>query len=182
MFRPCANLVRNVSLSTIDRLVKRTLLSSRELSYELPRTSSFASLNDSRSFLHRRTGVNFSTAAPSESENSSTAKANMEAEGGAASPTQPPTDKQVAELLAAVETYKEKLATTEDKYRRQLAETENVRQRFMRQVDEAKTFGIQNFCKDLLEIADVLELATESVPKDAIAKGDNGTLKSCTME
>lgn len=37
--------------------------------------------------------------------------------------------------------------------------------------------GIQSFCKDLLEVADILEKATESVPKEEI-KDDNPHLKS----
>jgi molecular chaperone GrpE len=32
-----------------------------------------------------------------------------------------------------------------------------------KQVDDAKLFGVQNFCKDLLEVADILSKATESV-------------------
>lgn len=37
--------------------------------------------------------------------------------------------------------------------------------------------GIQSFCKDLLEVADILEKATESVPKEEI-KDENPHLKS----
>ena len=39
-----------------------------------------------------------------------------------------------------------------DKYRRALAEAENSRKRGERQVEEAKIFAIQGFCKDLLEV------------------------------
>lgn len=46
-----------------------------------------------------------------------------------------------------------------DKYLRAMAEAENTRLRMRKQVDDAKQFGIQGFCKDLLEIADVLNLA-----------------------
>ena len=51
---------------------------------------------------------------------------------------------------------------------RALAETENVRRRMRKQVDETKIFGIQNFCKDLLEVADILGQATESTPKEEL--------------
>lgn len=47
----------------------------------------------------------------------------------------------------------------QDKYKRALAEAENVRVRMRKQVDEAKIFGIQGFSKDLLEVADTLNLA-----------------------
>ena len=56
----------------------------------------------------------------------------------------------------------------QDKYVRALAETENVRRRMRKQIDEAKVFGIQGFCKDLLEVADILRQATESTPKDEL--------------
>ncbi|XP_038601292.1 grpE protein homolog 1, mitochondrial isoform X2 [Tachyglossus aculeatus] len=70
----------------------------------------------------------------------------------------------------------EQLRETE-KYKRALADTENLRQRSQKMVDEAKLYGIQGFCKDLLEVADILEKATESVPQEAI-KEENPHLKS----
>ncbi|XP_067131984.1 grpE protein homolog 1, mitochondrial [Centruroides vittatus] len=41
-----------------------------------------------------------------------------------------------------------------------------------KQIEDAKLFGIQKFCTDLLDVADVLSKATESVPKEAL-KEDN---------
>ena len=41
-----------------------------------------------------------------------------------------------------------------------------------KQVDDAKLFGIQGFCKDLLEVADVLNKATESVPETELAASE----------
>ena len=52
---------------------------------------------------------------------------------------------------------------------RSLAETENVRQRMRKQVDDAKLYGIQGFCKDLLEVADILQTATVSVPQEELS-------------
>lgn len=49
--------------------------------------------------------------------------------------------------------------------------------RLTKQIEEAKIFGIQGFCKDLLDVADVLSKATESVPKDEISNS-NPHLKS----
>merc|ERR1711972_250270 len=51
-----------------------------------------------------------------------------------------------------------------DKYRRSLADFENLRNRMNKQVSDAKIFGIQGFCKDLLDVADVLNKAISSVP------------------
>ena len=37
-----------------------------------------------------------------------------------------------------------------------------------KQVDDAKLFGIQGFCKDLLEVSDILGTAVSSVPKEEL--------------
>lgn len=58
-----------------------------------------------------------------------------------------------------------------------MADGENLRTRLTKQIQDAKLFGIQNFCKDLLEVADVLNRATESVPKQEISD-TNPHLKS----
>ena len=64
-----------------------------------------------------------------------------------------------------------------DKYKRALADGENLRVRLSKQIDDAKLFGIQSFCKDLLDVADILSKATESVPKDELTER-NPHLKS----
>lgn len=56
----------------------------------------------------------------------------------------------------------------QDKYKRSLADGENLRSRLTKQIQDAKLFGIQSFCKDLLEVADTLGHATEAVPKDQV--------------
>ncbi|KAL1284678.1 GrpE -like protein 1, mitochondrial [Trichinella pseudospiralis] len=56
----------------------------------------------------------------------------------------------------------------EDKYKRSLAENENLRARMVRQLEEVKLFSLQAFCKDLLEIADILRLAADSVSEEAL--------------
>lgn len=55
-----------------------------------------------------------------------------------------------------------------EKYKRALADMENLRARNQKMVEDAKLYGIQGFCKDLLEVADILEKATESVPKEEV--------------
>lgn len=62
----------------------------------------------------------------------------------------------------------EKVKEIDDKFKRALAEAENSRIRMRKQVEEAKIYGIQSFCKDLLDVADVLEKALETVPKDQL--------------
>ena len=58
------------------------------------------------------------------------------------------------------------------KYKYALAETENVRERGRRLKDEAKIFSIQSFSKDLLDVADVMDRAIESVPNEKLDTAD----------
>lgn len=44
---------------------------------------------------------------------------------------------------------------SQDKYKRALADGENMRRRLTKQIEDAKLFGIQGFCKDLLEVVPV---------------------------
>ena len=59
-------------------------------------------------------------------------------------------------------------SSLQDKYKRSLADGENTRRRLSKQIEDAKLFGIQGFCKDLLSVSDILQTATESVPKDQV--------------
>ncbi|CAI2347538.1 unnamed protein product [Caenorhabditis sp. 36 PRJEB53466] len=58
-----------------------------------------------------------------------------------------------------------------DKYQRSLAETENVRRRGVKQTEDAKAFAIQSFCKDLLEVSDILDIAVKSVKPEELESG-----------
>lgn len=59
-----------------------------------------------------------------------------------------------------------KIAQLQDSYLRCLADMENLRQRTKKEVDSASSFAIQKFCKDIVSVADVLELALGSVKND----------------
>jgi len=65
----------------------------------------------------------------------------------------------------------------EDKYKRALAESENMRVRLTKQINDAKLYAVQGFCKDMTEISDILRMAIESVPKDQLSN-DNPHLKN----
>ncbi|XP_015911202.2 grpE protein homolog, mitochondrial [Parasteatoda tepidariorum] len=88
-----------------------------------------------------------------------------------------PQEKEVVRLLEENEKFAEKVKDLEDKYKRSLADNENIRTRMRREIGDAKQYGIQSFVKDLVEVADVLGKATESVPKEALSEG-NTHLKS----
>lgn len=59
-----------------------------------------------------------------------------------------------------------KIAQLQDSYLRCLADMENLRQRTKKEVDSASSFAIQKFCKDIVSVADVLELALGIVKND----------------
>lgn len=70
------------------------------------------------------------------------------------------------------------LSDVDDKYKRALADGENTRIRMLKQIEEAKIFGIQKFSKDLLEVADILNMAIEAVPKEALNDNKHNVLKN----
>ena len=59
-----------------------------------------------------------------------------------------------------------KINQLQDSYLRCLADMENLRQRTKKEVEAASSFAIQKFCKDIVNVADVLELAVGSVKND----------------
>lgn len=75
---------------------------------------------------------------------------------------------QVESISKQLEVLKEKQEDLMNKYKRALADSENLRVRLTKQIADAKVFGIQSFCKDLLEVADILGHAMEAVPKDQL--------------
>ncbi|XP_053573081.1 grpE protein homolog 2, mitochondrial isoform X2 [Bombina bombina] len=56
----------------------------------------------------------------------------------------------------------------EERCRRALADSENVRKRTQKFVEDAKLFGIQSFCRDLVEVADILEKAVEQAAEGGV--------------
>ncbi|CAD7697193.1 unnamed protein product [Ostreobium quekettii] len=77
----------------------------------------------------------------------------------------------------------EKVEELQDKHLRAYADLENMRQRAARQSEVTKKYAVQNFVKDLLEVADTLERATETIPpefsniEEQPSTGDDDQLK-----
>jgi len=69
---------------------------------------------------------------------------------------------QIDKLNAEITDLKAKSDDILDKYRRSIAENDNMRKRLTKQIEDAKIYGIQGFCKDLLEVADVLQKAVDA--------------------
>ncbi|MAG96706.1 MAG: nucleotide exchange factor GrpE [Rhodospirillaceae bacterium] len=62
------------------------------------------------------------------------------------------------------------IAELRDQLLRAMAETENVRRRAAREREEAAKYGIANFARDVLGIADNLRRAIDSAPPETVAE------------
>eukprot|EP00300_Choanocystis_sp_HF-7_P002531 c1191_g1_i1.p1 GENE.c1191_g1_i1~~c1191_g1_i1.p1 ORF type:complete len:225 (-),score=38.39 c1191_g1_i1:162-836(-) len=71
----------------------------------------------------------------------------------------PPGQDQDAPPVDPVKALEAKVADLNDKYLRALAEMENVRMRARKDVESARSFGIQSFAKSLFDVSDNLDRA-----------------------
>jgi molecular chaperone GrpE len=76
--------------------------------------------------------------------------------------------------VGSVEALTREAAEARDKMLRTLAEMENLRKRTSKEVADARIYGIQNFARDVLDIADNLQRALDAVPAEARAAADPG--------
>ncbi len=88
----------------------------------------------------------------------------QEAEPGQSEPQADPTD----ELIAEAADLKERLL-------RALADMENLRKRTEREKAEASLYAATNFARDLLSVADSLDRALQSMPRDGRDQLDEAT-------
>ncbi|NIX75991.1 nucleotide exchange factor GrpE [Microvirga terricola] len=67
-------------------------------------------------------------------------------------------------------------ADLKDKILRVMAEMENLRRRSERETADARTYGVANFARDMLNVADNIRRALESIPAEAFS-GAEGAFK-----
>lgn len=96
-----------------------------------------------------------------------------EAEGAPRAEAAQPAAKADAEALAAALAERDEM---KDRLLRTLAEMENLRRRTEREVVDARTYAVTNLARDILNSADNIRRAIESVPAEARA-GAEGALK-----
>ncbi|ELW64311.1 grpE protein homolog 2, mitochondrial [Tupaia chinensis] len=63
------------------------------------------------------------------------------------------------------------------RYQRAVADCENIRRRTQRCVEDAKIFGVQSLCKDLVEVADILEKTTGCISEETEPRDQKLTLE-----
>jgi molecular chaperone GrpE len=64
----------------------------------------------------------------------------------------------------------QEIAELKDRLLRTLADMENLRQRTRREIDEAQTYGVTRFARDLLDVADNLRRAIDHAPEGELAE------------
>jgi len=74
----------------------------------------------------------------------------------------------------SVEALAAEVAEAKDRVLRTLAEMENLRRRTAKEVTDARTYGIANFARDVLDIADNLQRALDAVSAAAREAADPG--------
>lgn len=96
------------------------------------------------------------------------------ANGGAAPAQEPANDTAPAtpaepDPISVLEAEKTDL---KDKLLRTLADMENLRRRTEREIADARAYGVTNFARDMLNVADNIRRAIESVPAEDRASAD----------
>jgi molecular chaperone GrpE len=84
--------------------------------------------------------------------------------------TPPSPEEQISLLAAAVDELR-------DKFLRAVAESDNVRKRAEREVADARAYGIANFARDTIGVADNLARALDAITPESRANADE-TLKA----
>jgi len=101
-----------------------------------------------------------------------TARADEAAQGtpetaAQAAPTEPAAEDPVAALI-------KEAAELKDRHLRTLAEMENLRRRTEREVADARTYGIANFARDILAVADNMDRAMQALDTEIREKAEPG--------
>jgi molecular chaperone GrpE len=93
-----------------------------------------------------------------------------EAAAEAPETTQAPADAADADRAALAK----EAADLKDRLLRTLAEMENLRRRTDREVADARTYGVTNFARDILAVADNMERALKALDDEIRGKADAG--------
>jgi molecular chaperone GrpE len=86
--------------------------------------------------------------------------------------------KELEEKTKLLEAKDKEIVSLKDQYLRQVADYRNLQERTKRDMQAARDFGLQRFCKDLMDSIDNLERALHNTPAEALEKkGDEAVNK-----
>ena len=93
---------------------------------------------------------------------------------GRAEETAPETEPDASPEADPTAELKQQVAELDDRWRRALAETENLRRRAERDVADARLYGIVNFARDVVGVADNMTRAMQALDDEIREKVDAG--------
>jgi len=106
---------------------------------------------------------------PNDTENQNTTPQAATADGVAEATVNDAGTQASPDPIAVLEAEK---ADLRDKFLRLMADMENLRRRTEREVADARTYAVANFARDMLNVADNVRRAIESVPDEARATAE----------
>ena len=90
----------------------------------------------------------------------------------AGAPSAEGTAGETSAAAAEVETLAREAAEARDRWMRALAEMENLRRRTEREIADARAYGIANFARDILAVADNMDRALKALDDELREKAD----------
>ena len=108
-----------------------------------------------------------SEATPPEADDAAAADAAAPGEGHEEEGDEPAAPSELDDAKAKVASLQDEIKTLKEQMLRALADAENARVIARRDIQNEREFAIQKFAKSLLDVADNLERAIDSVPADA---------------
>jgi molecular chaperone GrpE len=89
--------------------------------------------------------------------------------------SQTPTPTEQERIAALVQTLTKESAEYKDRLLRNLAEMDNLRKRTEREIADSRVYGIQNFARDILAVADNMDRALGALDAELRQKADAAT-------
>jgi len=87
-------------------------------------------------------------------------------------PSQEPSEQPQATADLRIKELEEEVAKLKDAYLRAMAETENVRTRARRDMDDTAKYAATKFARDMVNIIENLDRASQSIPAEVRASND----------
>src|SRR6185295_15009510 len=85
-----------------------------------------------------------------------------------------PPESEEAKIAALVEALSKEVSDYKDRHLRTLAEMENLRRRTDREIADTRVYGVTNFARDILEVADNMARAVTALTAELRGKADEG--------
>ncbi|KAF8933836.1 co-chaperone GrpE [Dissophora ornata] len=159
-----------MSLSILSSSLKGSLLKAVRVSAATS-ASRPASVWTSKFYSTNTSNSNNSNGDKDNKETKDTTAAGAEPAATDASAQQ--TDNAKAAQEEALAAKDKQIADFKDRLLRTLADMENLRQRTAKEVANTKDYAIQKFAKDLLDTADILEMAIKNVPAEELSENSS---------